>query len=107
MTAVKERMGLLEFVVKEKLEKRKIEILVEKQGDKKFRYHQMLSNGKTRSMGVYALGPKAFSNLIELGYLNKETEVESKRYFPYHIQPEKVREEKRFEMQNFRIGSRI
>jgi len=77
MEPVRKNVGTLEIVVRS----RKIEILVEKQGDR-YKYIQKLNDEKRRSLGIYSQEPMNFSNLIEGEYNSRGIDVESKKYFP-------------------------
>jgi hypothetical protein len=79
MTAERrEKLGLLEIM----LEDKKIEILVERRGDK-YKYSQVINDGKSRSLGVYSKSPKSFSNLIEEEYQSRGIDIKERRYTPY------------------------
>lgn len=77
-TALEEkRIGLLEIMLKDK----RIEILVEKRGEK-YKYYQMKDNEKLRFMGISHKNPEDFSNLIEKIYQSRGIKVDSKNYYP-------------------------
>lgn len=78
MTAVRERIGLLEIMLEGN---KKIEILVEKRGEK-YKYYQIKDNEKLRNVGVSHKAPEDFSNLIEEGYQSRGIEVEETNYIP-------------------------